>query len=177
MRDLPPEAVYAYACEDADITLRLYHILEPKLKEVGGENLFWQIEMPLVPVLADMEQTGVCLDTEALKETSRIFNERLHLYETRIYEEAGETFNIASPKQVGEILFGKLHLVDNPKRTKTGQYVTSEEVLQSLSGKHPIVDNILAHRGLKNYWAPMSMRFRNSSTLARAASTLLSTKQ
>lgn len=149
MRDLPPEAVYAYACEDADITLRLYHILEPKLKEVGGEDLFWQIEMPLVPVLADMEQTGVCLDTEALKETSRIFNERLHLYETRIYEEAGETFNIASPKQVGEILFGKLHLVDNPKRTKTGQYVTSEEVLQSLSGKHPIVDNILAHRGLK----------------------------
>lgn len=124
-----------------------------------------------------MEQTGVCLDTEALKETSRIFNERLHLYETRIYEEAGETFNIASPKQVGEILFGKLHLVDNPKRTKTGQYVTSEEVLQSLSGKHPIVDNILAHRSLKNYWAPMSMRFRNSSTLARAASTLLSTKQ
>ena len=88
MRDLPPEAVYAYACEDADITLRLYHILEPKLKEVGGEDLFWQIEMPLVPVLADMEQTGVCLDTEALKEASRIFNERLHLYETRIYEEA-----------------------------------------------------------------------------------------
>lgn len=149
MRDLAPEAVYEYACEDADVTLRLYHALEPKLKEVGGEDLFWQIEMPLVPVLADMEQTGVRLDTEALQDTSRIFNERLHQYEECIYEEAGERFNIASPKQVGEILFEKLHLSEKPKKTKTGQYVTSEEVLQSLAGKHPIVDNILAFRGLK----------------------------
>lgn len=149
MADLPAEDVYEYACEDADITLRLYHVLEAKLKEVGGEDLFWQIEMPLVPVLADMELTGVRLDTEALGETSRIFNQRLAQYEEKIYEEAGEQFNIASPKQVGEVLFGKLQLLEKPKRTKTGQYVTSEEVLQSLSGKHAIVDHILAYRGLK----------------------------
>lgn len=176
MRDLPPEAVYAYACEDADITLRLYHILEPKLKEVGGEDLFWQIEMPLVPVLADMEQTGVCLDTEALKETSRIFNERLHLYETRIYEEAGETFNIASPKQVGEILseiaFGRQSQADKDRTVRHLRRSTAIPQWQaSHSGQHSCPPRS------KNYWAPMSMRFRNSSTLARAASTLLSTKQ
>ena len=149
MADLAAKDIYEYACEDADITLRLYHVLEPKLKEVGGDDLFWQIEMPLVPVLADMELTGVRLDTEALRETSRIFNQRLADYEAKIYEEAGERFNIASPKQVGEVLFGKLQLLEKPKRTKTGQYVTSEEVLQSLSGKHAIVDHILAYRGLK----------------------------
>ena len=149
MGDLAAKDIYEYACEDADITLRLYHVLEPKLREVGGDDLFWQIEMPLVPVLADMELTGVRLDTEALRETSRIFNQRLADYEAKIYEEAGEQFNIASPKQVGEVLFGKLQLLEKPKRTKTGQYVTSEEVLQSLSGKHAIVDHILAYRGLK----------------------------
>lgn len=149
MADLAAKDIYEYACEDADITLRLYHVLEPKLREVGGDDLFWQIEMPLVPVLADMEMTGVRLDTEALRETSRIFNQRLADYEQKIYEEAGEQFNIASPKQVGEVLFGKLQLLEKPKRTKTGQYVTSEEVLQSLSGKHAIVDHILAYRGLK----------------------------
>lgn len=149
MRDLPPHEVYAYACEDADVTLRLYHVLEPKLKEVGGERLFWEIEMPLVPILAEMEETGVRLDTGALQDTSRVFNERMRQYEARIYEEAGEQFNISSPKQVGEILFGKLHLAENPKRTKSGQYVTSEEVLQSLSAKHPIAADILAYRGLK----------------------------
>ena len=149
MADLAAKDIYEYACEDADITLRLYHVLEPKLREVGGDDLFWQIEMPLVPVLADMEMTGVRLDTEALRETSRIFNQRLADYEQKIYEEAGEQFNIASPKQVGEVLFGKLQLLEKPKRTKTGQYVTSEEVLLSLSGKHAIVDHILAYRGLK----------------------------
>lgn len=149
MADLAAKDIYEYACEDADITLRLYHVLEPKLREVGGDDLFWQIEMPLVPVLADMEMTGVRLDTEALRETSRIFNQRLANYEQKIYEEAGEQFNIASPKQVGEVLFSKLQLLEKPKRTKTGQYVTSEEVLQSLSGKHAIVGHILAYRGLK----------------------------
>lgn len=149
MRDIAPKDVYEYACEDADVTLKLYHVLAPKLRETGCERLFNDIEMPLVPVLADMEAQGVRLDTNALADTSRTFGERMRHYEQRIYEEAGEQFNISSPKQVGEILFGKLKLVDNPKRTKTGQYVTNEEVLQSLGAKHPIVADILAYRGLK----------------------------
>lgn len=149
MRDIAPKDVYEYACEDADVTLKLYHVLAPKLRETGCERLFHDIEMPLIPVLADMEAQGVRLDTNALADTSRTFGERMRHYEQRIYEEAGEQFNISSPKQVGEILFGKLKLVDNPKRTKTGQYVTNEEVLQSLGAKHPIVADILAYRGLK----------------------------
>ena len=149
MRDLDPKEIYEYASEDADVTLKLYHILEPKLKEVNAEHLFWNIEMPLVPVLADMELNGVCLDTDALKETSKIFNKRMAKYEQEIYEEAGETFNISSPKQVGEILFGKMKIIEKPKKTKTGQYVTSEEVLQTLRSKNKIVDNILNYRGLK----------------------------
>jgi DNA polymerase-1 len=107
MRDLSPKDVYEYAAEDADITLQLKNVLEPKLKEVNAEKLFWNIEMPLVPVLADMERTGVCLDTDALKETSIIFTKRMHQYEQNIYQKAGEEFNISSPKQVGDILFGK----------------------------------------------------------------------
>lgn len=149
MRDIAPKDVYEYACEDADVTLKLYHVLAPKLRETGCERLFHNIEMPLIPVLTDMEAQGVRLDTDALADTSRTFGERMRHYEQRIYEEAGEQFNISSPKQVGEILFGKLKLVDNPKRTKTGQYVTNEEVLQSLGAKHPIVADILAYRGLK----------------------------
>lgn len=149
MRDIAPKDVHEYACEDADVTLKLYHVLAPKLRETGCERLFHDIEMPLIPVLADMEAQGVRLDTDALADTSRTFGERMRHYEQRIYEEAGEQFNISSPKQVGEILFGKLKLVDNPKRTKTGQYVTNEEVLQSLGAKHPIVADILAYRGLK----------------------------
>lgn len=149
MRDLDPKEIYEYASEDADVTLKLYHVLEPKLKEVNAEHLFWNIEMPLVPVLADMELNGVCLDTDALKETSKIFNKRMAKYEQEIYEEAGETFNISSPKQVGEILFGKMKIIEKPKKTKTGQYVTSEEVLQALRSKNKIVDNILNYRGLK----------------------------
>lgn len=149
MRDLPPKEVYEYAAEDADITLQLKNILEPKLKEVNAEKLFRNIEMPLVPVLADMERTGVCLDTDALKETSTIFTKRMHQYEQNIYQKAGEEFNISSPKQVGEILFGKMKITDKPKKTKTGQYVTSEEVLQSLKGKNPIVEDILNYRGMK----------------------------
>ena len=149
MRDLTPQQVYEYAAEDADITLRLKNILEPKLKEGGVEDLFWQIEMPLVRVLAEMEMNGVRIDTNALRDTSAAFTARMNELEQRIYTLAGETFNIASPKQVGDILFGKMKIIDKPKKTKTGQYVTSEEVLQTLKGKHEIVADILAHRGLK----------------------------
>jgi len=149
MRDLSPTDIYEYAAEDADITLRLKNVLEPRLKELGVEELFWNIEMPLVRVLADMELNGVCLDTEALQDTSKIFTERMKQYEQEIYKEAGEEFNISSPKQVGDILFGKLQIMDKPKKTKTGQYVTSEEVLQSLESKSPIVRNILNFRGMK----------------------------
>lgn len=149
MRDLKPAEVYEYAAEDADITLRLYNVLLPKLKECGAEQLFYKIEMPLMPVLAEMELNGIRIDTESLAETSSILTSRMRQLETQIYKAAGEEFNIASPKQVGEILFGKMKIVDKPKKTKTGQYVTSEEVLQQLRHKNPIVDDILAHRGLK----------------------------
>lgn len=149
MRSLQPSEVYEYAAEDADVTLRLKNVLEPKLKEVGAEKLFWDIEMPLVKVLADMETCGVRLDTQQLAETQKTFAERMKEYELHVYKEAGEKFNIASPKQVGDILFGKMQLVDKPKKTKTGQYVTSEEVLQQLRGKAPIVDSILNYRAMK----------------------------
>ena len=149
MRELSPKEVYEYACEDADITLQLKNKLEPVLKEKNVEQLFYEIEMPLVTVLAEMEMNGVCLDTTSLKETSEVFTQRMNDLEQRIYELADEEFNIASPKQVGEILFGKMKIVDKPKKTKTGQYVTSEEVLQQLKGKSEIIEDILAHRGLK----------------------------
>ena len=149
MRSLLPSQVYEYAAEDADITLRLKNKLEPELKKAECEDLFYNIEMPLMPVLAEMEMNGVCLDTESLAETSKQFTNRMNEIEARIYELAGEHFNIASPKQVGEILFDKLKIVDKAKKTKTGQYVTSEEVLQQLRNKHEIVADILEHRGLK----------------------------
>lgn len=149
MRDLKPEEVYEYAAEDADITLQLRNVLEKKLDEVNARRLFEDIEVPLVKVLADMEINGVRLDTEQLKETQKVFTERMNQYERHAFEEAGQEFNISSPRQVGEILFGKMQLVDKPKKTKTGQYVTSEEVLQQLSGKAPIVDDILNYRGMK----------------------------
>ena len=149
MRDLAAKDIYEYACEDADVTLRLKNLLERKLKEADGEKLFYEIEMPLVPVLVEMELNGVRIDTESLKETSKIFTRRMAEYEERIYHEAGEKFNISSPKQVGDILFGKMQIMEKPKKTKTGQYVTSEEVLQSLKQKAPIVSDILAYRGLK----------------------------
>ena len=149
MRDLSPTLVYEYACEDADITLQLKNKLEPELKRLECEDLFYKIEMPLMPVLAEMEMNGVCLDTESLAETSKQFNARMLDLERRIYELAGQQFNIASPKQVGEILFDKLKIVEKAKKTKTGQYVTSEEVLQQLRNKHEIVADILEHRGLK----------------------------
>lgn len=149
MRDLDPKEVYEYAAEDADVTLKLKNILEPKLKEAGVWKLFTEVEMPLVQVLADMEVGGVRIDTGALKETSAMLTERMNAIEKEIYQLAGEEFNIASPKQVGEILFGKMKIVEKPKKTKTGQYVTSEEVLQQLKGKNEIVCKILEHRGLK----------------------------
>ncbi|MBR7093437.1 MAG: DNA polymerase I [Prevotella sp.] len=149
MRDLTPEQVYEYACEDADITLQLKNVLEPKLEEVGAKELFWQIEMPLVPVLAEMEMNGVRIDTLSLSETSAQLTQRALDIEKHIFELAGEPFNIASPKQVGDILFGKLRIVEKPKKTKTGQFVTSEDVLQLLRNKHEIVDEILKFRGLK----------------------------
>lgn len=149
MRDLPPSAVYKYACEDADVTLKLKHILEKELKEQGVEALFEEIEMPLVPVLAYMERNGVRIDTAALKETSLHFTARMQQIEKEVHELAGMEFNIASPKQVGEILFDRLKIVEKAKKTKSGQYVTSEDVLESLRGKHEIVGKILEHRGLK----------------------------
>lgn len=149
MRDVPPADVCEYASEDTDITLQLYNTLEPKLRESDLYPLFRDIEMPLVRVLAEMEMNGVLIDTNALKETSVAFTERMLELERKIYEEAGEEFNISSPRQVGDILFEKLKIVEKAKKTKTGQYVTSEEVLQQLKNKAPIVSNILAYRGLK----------------------------
>ena len=149
MRDLDPANIYRYACEDADVTLKLKNVLEKELKQNDAESLFRDIEMPLVPVLAYMERNGVRIDTEALKETSRHFTARMQQIEEEVHRLAGVEFNIASPKQVGEVLFDRLKIVDKPKKTKTGQYVTSEEVLESLKGKHEIVEKILEHRGLK----------------------------
>lgn len=149
MRELAPSEVYNYACEDADITLQLKNVLQPKLVEAGVERLFNEVEMPLIPVLAEMECNGVRIDTAALKETSQVFTERMLQLEQEIYQAAGKTFNVASPKQVGDILFGEMKIIDKPKKTKTGQYVTSEEVLQTLRSKHPIVAHILDYRALK----------------------------
>ena len=149
MRDLAPQEVFEYAAEDADITLQLKTKLEAELKKKGAEELFRNIEMPLMPVLAEMEMNGVRIDTESLKETSRELTARMKEIESHIYELAGTEFNIASPKQVGEVLFDRMKIVEKAKKTKTGQYVTSEEVLQSLKHKSPIVADILEHRGLK----------------------------
>ena len=149
MRDLPPAEVYRYACEDADVTLKLKNVLAEEMEKQHCAQLFYDIEMPLVPVLVNMETNGVRIDTEALQQTSREFGTRLKEIEEDIYRLAGETFNIASPKQVGEVLFDHLKIADKPKKTKTGQYVTSEEVLESLRTKHPVVGRILEHRGLK----------------------------
>ncbi len=149
MRDLQPSEVYEYAAEDADVTLKLKNKLEPELKKYGADSLFYTVEMPLMPVLAEMERNGVTLDTHSLEETSKVLTTRLVTIEKHIYELAGINFNIASPKQVGEVLFDRLRIVEKAKKTKTGQYITSEEVLQSLKGKHEIVAEILEYRGLK----------------------------
>ena len=149
MSDLPPTLVYEYACEDADVTMRLYDILKPQIADNGMEQLFYEIEMPLIYVLADMEYNGVVLDLKTLSETSIIFTERMREIEHQIYELAGHSFNISSPRQVGDVLFGEMKIVDKPKKTKTGQFVTSEEELQKHASKHEIVRKILDYRGLK----------------------------
>ena len=149
MRDLAPEEVYKYACEDADVTLRLKNVLEKQLREQGAYDLFHDIEMPLVPVLAQMEFNGVRIDTDALRETSALYTQRLQEIEQEIYSLAGQPFNISSPKQVGEMLFETLKISAKAKKTKGGQYSTSEEVLESLRDKHPVVGRILDYRGLK----------------------------
>jgi DNA polymerase-1 len=149
MRDLDPTEVYRYACEDADVTLKLKNILEQELKANDAERLFYDIEMPLVPVLVNIERNGVRLDTDALKQSSIQFTAQMQSIEQEIYTLAGQVFNISSPKQVGEVLFDQLKIIDKAKKTKTGQYVTSEEVLESLRNTHPIIEKILEHRGLK----------------------------
>lgn len=149
MSDLDPKEIVDYACEDADVTLRLYSILKEEMEKYEVTSVFTDIEMPLLPVLARMERNGVRLDTAALEETGRNFTERMQQLETDIYELAGHEFTITSPKQVGAVLFDELQISAKVKKTKTGQYSTSEEVLESLRDKHPIVEKILQHRALK----------------------------
>ncbi len=150
MRDLNPKDVYEYACEDADVTLKLRNKLAVELaKEPTLLRLFNEVEMPLIPVLVHMEMNGARIDTESLAETSRLFTEKMNAIELEIREVAGQQINISSPKQIGELLFDNLKIMDKPKKTKTGQYVTSEEVLQALKSKHPVVEKILDYRGYK----------------------------
>lgn len=149
MRDIEPEQVYPYAAEDADITLQLKNRLEAELAREGMERLFYDIEMPLVRVLAEMEICGVRIDTEALRRSSAALGERLAAIEQEIYELAGTPFNISSARQVGEILFERLKIDEKARKTKTGQYSTTEEVLEKLRYRHPIVDKILTYRGLR----------------------------
>lgn len=149
MGDLEPKDIYKYACEDADVTLRLMKPLAEELRKNSLEEVFQNIEMPLMPVLARMERNGVVLDTDTLKEVENDFTLRLQTLEKDIYELAGHEFTINSPRQVGEVLFGELKLSEKVKKTKSGQYSTSEEVLRDLHSKHPIVQKILDYRGLK----------------------------
>ena len=149
MRTVPIEQIKEYAAEDADVTLRLKHYFAPLLKQEGLESLFFEMEMPLIYVLAEMEATGVKLDTNALKQSSEVLSQQLSALEESIYDLAGQSFNINSTKQVGEILFDKLKLDEKAKKTKTGGYSTSEEVLEKIRGKHPIVDKLLEYRGIK----------------------------
>ena len=149
MRSLRPGQVKDYACEDADVTLKLKFILEKAIEKQDLGKLLYEIELPLIYVLADMEYTGVKLDKNALSEYSKKLTLQLQNIESDIYKAAEQEFNINSAKQVGEILFDKLKIVDKPKKTKTGQYVTSEETLESMKDAHPIVGQILEYRGLK----------------------------
>lgn len=149
MRDVDPEIVSVYAAEDADITLKLKNILEPEIKQNNLDKLFYEIEAPLVYVLADMEWTGVRLDLKALEDLSAQYSAELLQIEKKITDMAGVAFNVNSPKQIGEILFDKLMIAEKPKKTKTGQYKTSEEELEKMRSKHPIIELILQQRGLK----------------------------
>jgi DNA polymerase-1 len=149
MHELTPQEIYEYASEDADVTLKLKNILEKELHEKGLFELFDEIEMPLVPVLARMEMNGARIDKEALSETSRIFTQKMDAIEQEIHEIAGQKLNVSSPKQIGELLFDQLKIDTKPKKTKTGQYVTDEATLLTLKSKHPIVEKILDYRGYK----------------------------
>lgn len=149
MRDLFPKDICNYACEDADVTLKLKNILKKEIEKNSISHLLYDIEFPLVYVLADMEYTGVRLDTKALKESSENLTKEMLNIEAEIFELAGVEFNVNSTKQVGEILFDKLKVIEKPKKTKTGQYTTSEEVLESLRDTHPIIGKILEYRSLK----------------------------
>ncbi len=148
MRSVPVEQIKDYAAEDADVTLKLKHVFEPKLKETATEKLFHEVEVPLIEALSDMEREGINLDVNALKEFSAQLQEDITRVDKEIQELAGTKFNISSPKQVGEILFEYLKIVDKPKKTKTGQYATGEDVLSKLEGKHPIISKILDYREL-----------------------------
>lgn len=148
MRQVPLEKQTEYAVEDADITFQLAHKFRPELKAAETEKLFEKIEVPLLRVLADMEREGINLDIDFLKELSNELDKDIKKLEEKIYEQAGETFNIASPRQLGDILFGKLKLVEKPKKTKTGQYSTAEDVLSYLAKDHEIIRNVLEYRGL-----------------------------
>ena len=137
-----------YACEDADVTLQLREVFAPMLVEKGVEKLFRDLETPLIPVLADMERTGIRIDTAELARLQQDFKKELDEVEKRIFTEAGESFNLNSPKQLGDILFKKLALIEKPKKTKTGQWSTSEEVLSDLAADHAIVADILEYRSI-----------------------------
>jgi DNA polymerase-1 len=146
MRDVPVEEVVEYAGEDADITWQLYQYLKPKVEEGKSKELFYNLEMPLIEVLSDMEMEGIRLDAAQLDQYAIDLGEEIKSIEQKIYESAGMEFKISSPKQVGEVLFDRLKVTDKPKKTKTGQYATNEEALQSLAGKHPIINEILEYR-------------------------------
>ena len=149
MSELDPKEVYEYAAEDADVTLKLKNILEKELHEKGLYQLFEEVEMPLVPVLARMEMNGARIDEVSLAETSKVFTERMETIERDIREVAGQELNISSPRQIGELLFDQLKIDSKPKKTKTGQYVTDEATLLALKSKHPVVEKILDYRGYK----------------------------
>lgn len=146
MRDVPLEQIVPYACEDADITFRLYELFAPQLDDTKTRKLFEEIEMPLVEVLSAMETAGVGIDMQVLRDYSKALQNEIVGFDKKIKELAGTDFNIASPKQLGEILFDHMKLVEKPKKTKTGQYATSEPVLESLRGEHEIIDQILEYR-------------------------------
>ena len=149
MRDLSPTLIRDYACEDADITLRLMRPLREELEKNNQLDVFQSIEMPLMPVLAEMERNGVRIDTAALEDTGNAFRTEMEQIEKEIFEMAGHDFLLTSPRQVGEVLFGEMGLNEKARKTKSGQYSTSEEELEKIRHKHPIVDKILQHRGLK----------------------------
>ncbi len=148
MRDAPADLIAEYAAEDADVTLQLFKLFEPQLKKVGVQKLFDDVEMPLVPVLTDMEAEGINVDTDALHELSKVLEKDIASTEKEIQKMAGAEFNVSSPKQVGEVLFEKMKIVEKPVKTKTGQYSTAEDVLSKIESKHPIIKKILDYREL-----------------------------